>query len=69
MIVRMATALQQHRYLIKHCSGDRNVAADILSREFPDVVDNTPAEVEKLTKDLTDTDETIAPSEFASCAV
>lgn len=54
------------RYLIKHCSGDRNVAADILSREFPDVVDNTPAEVEKLNKDLTDTDETVAPSDLLS---
>ena len=66
MIVRMATALQQHRYLIKHCSGDRNVAADILSREFPDVVDNTPAEVVQLNKDLIDTDETVAPSELIS---
>jgi hypothetical protein len=66
MIVRMATALQQHRYLIKHCSGDRNVAADILSREFPDAVESAPAEVEQLTKELTDTDETVAPSEFIS---
>jgi hypothetical protein len=66
MIVRMATALQQHRYLVKHCSGDINVAADILSRNFPEVNDTTSEDVVKLTAELTDTDETVAPSDFAT---
>lgn len=66
MIVRMATALQQHRYLIKHCSGDRNVAADILSRDFPDVDESPPTDIDKLNRELVDTDETVAPSELIS---
>ena len=48
MIVRMATALQQHRYLIQHCSGDVNVAADILSRNFPDIDEGDSTEVTQL---------------------
>jgi hypothetical protein len=66
MIVRMATALQQHRYLVKHCSGDVNVVADILSRSFPIVDDIVPPDVTALVKDLTDTDETVAPADILS---
>ncbi len=40
VIVRMATDLQQHRYLMRHISGDSNIIADLLSRAYPD--DDTP---------------------------
>jgi hypothetical protein len=64
MIVRMATALQQYRYLVKHCSGDVNVAADILSRSFPDPDVLPSHDMKKLTAELTDTEETMPPSDF-----
>jgi hypothetical protein len=32
VIVRMATDLQQHRFVLRHCDGESNVIADMLSR-------------------------------------
>jgi hypothetical protein len=32
VVVRMATDLQQHRFVLRHCDGESNVIADMLSR-------------------------------------
>jgi hypothetical protein len=32
VVVRMATDMQQHRFVLKHCDGESNVIADMLSR-------------------------------------
>lgn len=32
VVVRMATDLQQHRFVLRHCDGESNVVADMLSR-------------------------------------
>jgi hypothetical protein len=61
MIVRMAVALQQHRYLIRHCPGDSNTIADLLSRDFPDITPPVSEELAMYNAELTD--EYAAPSD------
>jgi hypothetical protein len=62
MIVRMAVALQQHRYLIRHCPGDSNTIADLLSRDFPDISPPVSEELALYQAELTD--EYAAPSDY-----
>ncbi len=44
VVVRMATDLQQHRFVLRHCDGDSNAIADMLSR----AQHVTPEEFERL---------------------
>ena len=64
MIVRMAVALQQHRYLIRHCPGDSNTIADLLSRDFPDISPPVSEELAQYQAELTD--EYAAPSDYCT---
>jgi hypothetical protein len=79
MIVRMATDLQQHRYLMRHISGESNVIADLLSRaeqidipiqpSVPTVAaicDFTPSQTVILphASPDSDSDETVAPEDL-----
>ena len=64
MIVRMAVALQQHRYVIRHCPGDSNIIADLLSRDFPDISPPVSDELAAFNAELTD--EYAAPSDFCA---
>lgn len=64
MIVRMAVALQQHRYLIRHCPGASNTIADLLSRDFPDISPPVSKELAQYQSELTD--EYAAPSDYCT---